>query len=372
MTSDELSLAQELCRLSGRCYAIATGRGATAIYIGLRAAGLSAARVVVPGTICSAAVCPIIYSGNEPVFCDVELSDLNVGVARVREALLGGAECAIIPHAYGHAARIGEIASACAEHGAMLVEDAASALGATPDGRLAGSWGSFSVFSFGYAKVVDAGIGGALLTDERGLFRAARRELARLPERTAEHSIRSASLGHILRGWLNARRAEPRLDAMMQPVWSHYSDVHLLRLGTDDHSRIADRLPSLPAALEARSRNADLYDRLLGAGDVDLFRPQPRPGSVCWRYTLLLPPLLRDTVVDSMRGAGVDVSTLYPSAQRLFGDMTSPELPNCREVENRAINLWASPDLTDQDIARNVTVLRDAMARVRAQLGDPK
>ena len=49
-----------------------TGRGATAIYLALQNEGMKDRDVIIPGNICYAAVYPIISSGNDVVFCDVD------------------------------------------------------------------------------------------------------------------------------------------------------------------------------------------------------------------------------------------------------------------------------------------------------------
>ncbi|MBM3472607.1 MAG: DegT/DnrJ/EryC1/StrS aminotransferase family protein [Armatimonadetes bacterium] len=351
-----------LCELTGRRRALLTGRGATAICLALRAAGLRDREVVLPANICPAAVCPVIYSGNTPVFCDINLTDFNVGLASLRAALAGGAAAAIIPHAYGHAAPMAEISRLCRKAGALLIEDAAAALGAEPDGAPAGSWGDCSILSFGYAKIVDAGKGGALLTDDRELHHNAQSLLAELPEWSPRIERRATDMTHAVRGWWNARRTEPRLDDLLGPLWDLYEDVHLWRLPHEHGPNILRGLAALKQEVTHRQANFGVYHDLLA--DDPVIRAQPRAGSVCWRYTCLVDHYIRDAVVDHLRMTGMDVSTLYPAAHRQFESPVQHRLPNCDRLEREVINLWVAPPLTQADTQANAKRFRAILRRV--------
>jgi dTDP-4-amino-4,6-dideoxygalactose transaminase len=340
-----------LRRLTGREHVLLTGRGATALYLVLRAAGLRNARIALPGNLCPAAVCPVLYSGNVPVFLDVNLVDFGPDLRSVQQALEQGAKAVIVAHSYGHAAPMAEISRLCREAGALLIEDAAPALGTLPDGAPAGSHGDCSILSFGYAKIIDAGGGGALVTDDPGLFREAERLERELPAWSEALDRRAADMAHVVRGWWNARRSEPRLDALLQPLWGFYADVHLHRGRREAAGSIAAALRRLPEVVESRQANFEAYQVALAG--TPFLRPEPRPGSVCWRYTFLANNVPRDTLVERLRAKGLDVSTLYPAAHHEFATPDDRKLPNCDRLDQEVVNLWVAPPLTPADIRRN-------------------
>ena len=68
---------------------------------------------------------------------------------------------------YGQCADYDRISALCAEHEVMLIEDAAEAIGATYNGRPAGSFGEMAVFSFNGNKMITTSGGGAFLTDRQ-------------------------------------------------------------------------------------------------------------------------------------------------------------------------------------------------------------
>ena len=357
--SDAADLVRALCDLTGRRRAALAGRGATAIYAALRAAGLHGDQVALPANICPAAVCPVLYSGNTPLFCDIDLTDFNVDPASLREALDAGAAAVIIPHSYGHVAPMSKIARLCDEAGALLIEDAAPSLGATAQGKPAGAHGHCSVLSFGYSKIIDAGGGGALVTDDEQLAVDAGRIIGELPEPTPQVERRATDMAHVVRGWWNGRRTEPQLDELLRPIWALYADAHLYGVGRSRSAQVMAALGELDDVVARRRANFDAYQEALSG--LPIRRPEPRDDSVPWRYTFLMDEHRRDAAVEAMRGRGLDVSTLYPAAHRQFDTPTRRELANCDRLDREVVNLWVAPPLFPADIRRDAAIVAECL-----------
>ena len=77
-----------------------------------------------------------------------------------------------------------------ASAGCLSSEDAAQSLGGTYQGQAHGSFGDFSIFSFGGTKIISAGGEGALLFDDDEYLGPITRELERLPRFVYRHSSR--------------------------------------------------------------------------------------------------------------------------------------------------------------------------------------
>ncbi|HYR57690.1 MAG TPA: DegT/DnrJ/EryC1/StrS family aminotransferase, partial [Chthoniobacteraceae bacterium] len=71
-------LEARLCDQLGRRHCIVAGRGATAIYLALRALPAKRGKVVLPSILCPSPASAALYAGLEPIFCDVSLSDFNM------------------------------------------------------------------------------------------------------------------------------------------------------------------------------------------------------------------------------------------------------------------------------------------------------
>jgi dTDP-4-amino-4,6-dideoxygalactose transaminase len=120
-----------------------------------------------------------------PVFVDIEPDTFNIDPERVSEAI-GGKTRAIIPvHFGGPMADMDSLIEISREHGIPLVEDAAHSQGSEWNGRRAGSLGVFGSFSFQNGKVMTAGEGGILLSNDEALIDRAR-EILDLGRRKGE------------------------------------------------------------------------------------------------------------------------------------------------------------------------------------------
>lgn len=117
----------------------------------------------------AATVNPVIYEGGEPVYIDTEYETWNMDPVALEKAfeIYPDVKLVVLVHLYGTPAKVDEIRAVCEKHGAMLVEDAAEALGAKYKGKAAGSFGDMAVISFNGNKIITGSSGGMLLTDNK-------------------------------------------------------------------------------------------------------------------------------------------------------------------------------------------------------------
>ncbi|MGH7828739.1 MAG: DegT/DnrJ/EryC1/StrS family aminotransferase, partial [Candidatus Binatia bacterium] len=150
--------------------AVLCGSGSLALEIALRACGVRRGdEVVIPTFCCTAVIPPILAVGAIPVLADVG-EELNVTAKTVEAVLTTQTKAVIVPHLFGNPADIDAILELTHGCGIRVIDDAAQALGATIDGRPAGSFGDAGILSFGSEKVC-FGLGGGIAVSRReGLF----------------------------------------------------------------------------------------------------------------------------------------------------------------------------------------------------------
>ena len=114
-----------------------------------------------------ATINPVVYEGGIPVFIDTEESSWNMDPVALEKAFEMYPEVKLVVYAelYGFPGRIDLIKEICEKHGALLIEDAAEALGATVNGRQCGSFGDYSAISYNGNKIITGSAGGCLLTN---------------------------------------------------------------------------------------------------------------------------------------------------------------------------------------------------------------
>jgi dTDP-4-amino-4,6-dideoxygalactose transaminase len=109
--------------------------------------------------------------GAKVVFCDVDLNHFGIQLAELKKRISPRTKALILPHLFGLVhPEIEKIASICAEHKIVLIEDCAQAHGASHNGKIAGTFGDIAAFSFYPTKNLGAfGDAGAIATKDTAL-----------------------------------------------------------------------------------------------------------------------------------------------------------------------------------------------------------
>ncbi|MBT4496499.1 MAG: DegT/DnrJ/EryC1/StrS aminotransferase family protein [Gemmatimonadetes bacterium] len=235
---------EEVAAFTGRRFAVAVSSGTAGLHLALLALEVGEGdEVILPSYVCTALLHAAWAAGSTPVAVDVDPSTRNLDVGRVREKLGERTRAIIAPHMFGLPAPVEEIE----ELDLPVIEDCAMSIGAEHRGRPVGSFGRLSVCSFYTTKMMAAGEGGMVLTDDPELAERvrARREYDGLP---ASHL---------------------RFNYKMTDVEAALGRVQLVRL---------------PEFVARRREVAVLYQR--GLVDSGLKLPLENPEHVYYRYIL--------------------------------------------------------------------------------------
>lgn len=120
---------------------------------------------------------PVVYEGGIPVFIDTEYDSWNMDPIALEKAfeMYPDVKLVVSAELYGFPGNIKRIKEICEKHGALLIEDAAEALGATWDGAQCGTFGDYSAISFNGNKIITGSSGGCLLTNDFEVANKARK-----------------------------------------------------------------------------------------------------------------------------------------------------------------------------------------------------
>ncbi len=158
-------LEAEFAAKMGAKFALAVSSCSAALFLSLKALGLPrGARVLVPAFTFAAVPSSIVHADCVPVLCEVG-EDYRVDMADF-EARLEGASAILISHMRGHTSDMDAIMALAAAHGLPVIEDAAHSLGTRWHGKPIGTLGAIGCFSFQSYKLLNAGEGGILITDD--------------------------------------------------------------------------------------------------------------------------------------------------------------------------------------------------------------
>jgi len=302
------ALEQELSAYLGVAHVVALNSGTDALILGLRALGIGPGdEVITPPNSFVASTAAIVAVGATPVFADVR-EDQNIDPAAIAATITPRTRAIMPVHLAGHAADMSAILSLAQQHGLVVIEDAAQAIGTRIGGRSVGTFGDIGCFSAHPLKNLNAaGDAGFLATRDASL--AARVRLARSHGMQDRNTV--VSWGTV-----------SRLDTLQ---------AELLRL----------RLRRLPSVLERRRQNAASYERLLPPG---VFRPTPLPGAESSFHLFVIQVEARDQLKAFLSGQGIETAIHYPipihlqpAAQAL--GYAKGSFPRCEAQAERILSL---------------------------------
>ena len=159
-------------------HVVALGSGTAALHLAVKLAGVKPGDTVFCSDMTfSASVNPVVYEGGRPIFIDTEYDTWNMDPVALEKAFERYPETKVVVlvHLYGVPGKLDEIRKICEKHHAVLVEDAAEALGSSYKGRMTGHFGRYNAISFNGNKIITGSSGGMLLTDEEEAAKKAKK-----------------------------------------------------------------------------------------------------------------------------------------------------------------------------------------------------
>ncbi len=164
-------LERKLCQVTGAKYAVVVANGTAALHLAALAAGFGQGDEVIVSSITFAASANcILYSGATPVFADIDPSTYNIDPESVRRLITPRTKGIVAVDFTGQAVEYDALREICKEHGLTMISDAAHSIGTRYKGQPVGSLADMTCFSFHPVKTVTAGEGGAVTTDDEGLY----------------------------------------------------------------------------------------------------------------------------------------------------------------------------------------------------------
>ena len=279
-------LEGQIAAFVGARHGIGVSSGTDALLVAFMALGVGPGTEVItsPFTFFATVGC-IDRLGAKAVLVDIDPATYNIDPARIEAAITERTKAIVPVHLFGQTAEMAAIEAIAARHGVAVVEDAAQALSAADaDGRMAGSMGAASCFSFYPSKNLGAaGDGGMITTNDDEL----------------------------------AHRMRIMRNHGMEPAYHHEIMGGNFRLDGIQGAVLSVKLPYLAGWSEARRANAAEYrERFADAGlDERVGLPFERPGvhHIYNQFVIRVPGGRRDALMAHLRAHDVGCAIYYPS-----------------------------------------------------------
>ena len=330
----------------GRRFAVGVASGTAAIQLALVASGLEPGDevITVPNSD-SATATAITHAGGTHVWVDVDPQTFNMSPAALEERISERTRAVVPVHLFGQPADMDPLLELARRHGAIVIEDAALAVGAEYRGRRVGSFGELGCFSLAPSKILGGiGDGGVVVTDDPELEQRLR--ILRNYGHDSELAIDHGKLRGVDRWEVVTQGFNERLDAL------HAAVLHA-------------KLPTLEGRIEARRRIAATYDAgLAGLRGVSVPHRLPDARHVFFAYVLLADDQERLRAGLAARGVASRLHYAPPlHLQPAFRELGygPGSFPVAESVAVRMVGLPAFPQLTDGELERVVAAVRDVL-----------
>ncbi len=359
-------LEQEFAELIGCKYALAVSSCSAALFLSLKALGLPRdARVLIPGFTFAAVPSSVVHADCVPVLCEVG-ENYRIDMADFAARLDQDIAAVIISHMRGHTSDMDAIMELCNARDIPVIEDAAHSLGTTWNGRNIGTIGRVGCFSFQSYKMINAGEGGILVTDDADLV--------------ARAVIMSGAYEH---NW--QKHKGPRGDnspdlAQAFAKWQNQLPLYNLRMSNLSAAVIRPQLPELARRVRDGLKNHDyVADRLNAAPYFDVpapLAPERRaPDSIQFNLVGMTEDEIKSFAKSAAdKGVKVQVFGLSTDNARAFWNWQFlsdvPELPQTRAMLMKACDVRLPVRLTREELDITVDILlaaaNETMGRVAA------
>lgn len=325
----------EICTYIGAKAAAALVSGTAAMHLAIRAEGIGKGDIVLCQSLTfSASVNPVVYENATPVFIDSESDTWNLSPEALERAFVKypKAKAVILVHLYGTPAKLDEIIAICKKHGAVLLEDAAEALGATYGNEKCGAFGDFGILSFNGNKIITTSGGGMLLCNSPDA-----------DERIAK-----------VRFWASQSRDPARYYQHSELGFNYRMSNIVAGIGRGQLLVLNERL--------AKKRYIyDYYSRKLGGFDGLEMMPKIS-GQNCWLSCIQLNGRISSTnVMDALLADDIESRPVWKPMH------LQPFFNNCDYIDNggvaeglftSGICLPSDTKLTDEDLDRVCNVIK--------------
>lgn len=347
-------LEAEFAAMMGKRYALAVSSCSAALFLSLKALGLPRdARVLIPGFTFAAVPSAVVHAECRPILCEVG-KNYRIDIEDFARKL-PQAEAVIISHMRGHTSDMDAIMDLCDARNIPVIEDAAHSLGTLWHDRKIGTIGRIGCFSFQSYKMINAGEGGILITDDAELV--------------ARAIIMSGAYEH---NW----KKHPVLQEAFAR-WQNRVPLYNMRLSNLAAAVIRPQLPHLERRVTDGLANHDHVAARLGTSPwIDVPAPLPAetraPDSIQFNLEGMSDDEVRAFVdAAATRGVKVQVFGLTEDNARAFWNWQFipdlPELPRTRAMLMRACDVRLPVHLDRATLDAVADALIDSAADVMTQ-----
>jgi len=323
-------LEKEIADYCGTKYAVGVASGTDALLLSLRACGIGPGDEVITTPFTFFATAEVISNlGARPIFVDIQPDTFNIDVEKIERAITRNTRAILPVHIFGQMCDMDKLIEIKEKYNLFVIEDACQAIGATYNGKRAGSIGDVGCFSFFPTKNLGAyGDGGMIVTSNEEL----KDKLMALRNHGSVKKYYHSELGY-----------NSRLDEIQAAI---------LRV----------KLKHLDDFIRRRQEIAELYTILLS--DIPYVKvPSIKPGHTHTFHQYVIRAENRDELQKYLSDNGIGSTVYYPlplHLQKVYENLGYKlgDLPESEKASREVLALPMWPELKDEEVKVVVEVIK--------------
>lgn len=323
-------------------YAIGLNSGTAALHLALKVLNLGPQDEVITTALTFVSTNhAILYNGAKPVFADICEDTMCLDPVDINKKLSKRTKVILPVHYGGHPADLNEILDTVKRKKIYLIEDAAHACGSRYRGRLIGSFGDLTCFSFHAVKNLSVGEGGMITTNNK---------------KFAERLRRLRWMGINKTTWDRSKNKKAY-------NWEYRVDELGFKEHLDDiHSAIGlVQLKKLERLNLRRRKIVNFYNKALNKIEwINTPVDRPYVKSSHHLYVIKVPSQIRGSLIEHLAKKGISAGVHYfPNhLYKVYKPYYTP-LPVTESVYKRIITLPLYPDLNQTQLERIINAIYD-------------
>jgi perosamine synthetase len=350
------------------CFFVSSGRAALTIILKAISQISGKGEVIVPAYTCFTVPAAVVRAGLKVRLNDIDAGTFDLNHSQLESQNLKNVLAIVAASLFGLPSDMKKISEFARKNGLFVVDDSAQSLGASWDGRKAGTLGDVGFYSLSKGKNITTIEGGIIVTDDDNLARRIELLVCTLPE---AHKLKN--LTFFLKSLIYAILLHPRLYRLPSGLpflklgISEFNPNFKMRSLTSWQASLGTRLMGRLGQLNQKRReNAEqLVHELRGFNGLIL----PRISSACEPAFLRLPVLvedrgLREKIYRGLLNAGIGVSKMYPLALDQIPSLRpylageTDRFPRARFVASHILTLPTHPFLKNGDKERIISLIK--------------
>ena len=280
---------EEFAKFQGSKHCIAVFNGTVAIEVPLLALGVGLGdEVIVSDYTFVASASAVVATNAVPIFCDIDPDTLVMDVNKVEDLITDRTKAIIPVHLAGNPVEMDKLMEIANKYNLKVVEDCSHAHGSIYKGKLMGNWGHAGTFSFQASKVLTAGEGGAIITND---------------DKLADLIYTISDCGR----------------KKKQYFYDHYIYGTNYRMTEYQAAVLLEQMKKFPAQHKLRNENAQYFMEKLNQIDgIKVMKPTPGTEMLGWYvYPFIFDPkkfrnMTRQDFYQKLNNNGIPTDNCYP------------------------------------------------------------